>query len=189
MSQETVSTTKRVKESTLTIADLWHLCEARWRWFVASVGICLFMAVLYLIRTPFLYSRQATIMVLEESLGKNTTEKNGNEFNDIGFVNQNSNVSNVMRHIQSLDILMEVAHRLYPDLKEGKLLAKATEIQSRFSADNEDFNSTIIDLSYKDYSTSEAERVLTEILKVYNDMWLENKRRHYVGTNEKWNVI
>ena len=176
MSQDSVSTTKKIKESTLTIADLWHLCAARWRWFVASVGICLLLAILYLIRTPFLYSRQATIMVLEESLGKNTTDKNGNEFNDIGFVNQNSNVSNVMRHIKSLDILMEVAHRLYPDLEEGKFLAKAMEIQSRFSAENEDFNSTIIDLSYKDYSTNEANRVLTEILQVYNDKWLENKR-------------
>lgn len=177
MSQETIHTTNRAKDSILTITELCHLCMARWRWFVASVVVCFLLAVLYLIRTPFLYSRQATIMVLEESLGKNATDKNGNDFNDIGFVNQNSSVKNVMRHIQSLDILMEVARRLYPDLSEGDQLTKALEIQSRLSATSEEFGSTVIDLSYKDFSTVETTRVLTEILQVYNDKWLENKRR------------
>ena len=60
-------------ESTLTIVDLLQLCLARWRWFVASVVICLILAVYYLLTTPYLYKREATVMVLEESLGKNST--------------------------------------------------------------------------------------------------------------------
>lgn len=109
-------------------------------------------------------------------MGKNSTDKNGTDFNDIGFVNQNSNVNNVIRHIQSLDILVEVAHRLYPDLNEDENHAKALEIQSRLSAESGELGSTIIDLSYKDFSTAETSRVLTEILQVYNDKWIENKR-------------
>ena len=143
-------------ESFLTIAALWHLCVAQWRWFVASVLFCLFIAVAYLISKPFLYTRKAVVMVREETLGKSTTEKNGDEFNDIGFVKQKSNVTNVIRHYKSLDVLMEVAHRLDSTLKDGYLIYKAEDIQSRLAIDNEDMQSTVLDITYRDYSTANA---------------------------------
>ena len=96
----------QASDSFITISDLYRLCIARWRWFVVVISVALFGAVFYLIRTPFLYTRKAVVMVREESLGKNTTEKNGDEFNDIGFVEQKSNVTNVIRHYKSLDVLM-----------------------------------------------------------------------------------
>ena len=145
----------KTTESFLTIADLWHLCVARWRWFVASVLFCLFIAVNYLITTPFLYTRKAAVMVREETLGKNATENNGDEFNDMGFVKQNNNVTNVIRLYESLDVLMEAAHRLDSTLKGGYLVNKAVAIQSRLSANNDDPRSTIIDLTYRDRSTTE----------------------------------
>lgn len=170
-------------DSFITIADLWRLCAARWRWFAASIFISLFLAVNYLITTPFLYTRKAVVMVREESLGKNSTEKNGDEFNDIGFVQQNSNVTNVIRHYTSLDVLMEVAHRLDSTLKKGYLINKAVDIQSRLKAENADVQSTIIDLTYNDYSTEEAERVLTLILQVYDEKWLEDRRNLTLNTS------
>ena len=91
-------------ESFITISDLFRLCLARWRWFVVVISVALLGAVCYLIRTPFLYTRKAVVLVREESLGKNTTDKNGDEFNNIGFVEQKSNVNNVIRHYQSLDV-------------------------------------------------------------------------------------
>ena len=169
-------------ESFVTIIDLWNLCRVRWRWFVASVIVCECFAVFYLLTTPYLYTRYASIMVREESLGKNTTESNGNEFNDIGFVNQKSNVTNVMRHITSLDILMEVARRLGTEGTEGVIINKAKDIQSRLTAEREDILvSTVINLTYSDISTTEAERVLALIIQVYNDKWLQN--RHLITEN------
>jgi len=170
-------------DSFLTIAGLWHLCVAQWRWFVASVLFCLLIAVNYLIVTPFLYTRKAVVMVREETLGNNSTEKNSAEFNDIGFVKQNSNVTNVMRRYTSLDVLMEVAHRLDSTLKRGYLINKAVAIQSRLTAENADFKSTIIDLTYQDRSTGEAERVLNMILQVYNEKWLDDKRQATLNTS------
>jgi capsular exopolysaccharide synthesis family protein len=123
-------------------------------------------------------------MVREESLGKNTTEKNGNEFNDIGFVKQKSSVTNVIRQYKSLGVLMEVAHRLDSTLKDGYLVYKAEAIQSRLEAENDDLNSTVIDITYRDYSTKEAERVLNLILQVYNEKWLEDKRRATLHTSQ-----
>lgn len=170
-------------ESFLTIAALWHLCVAQWRWFVASVLICLFIAVAYLITTPFLYTRTAVVMVREETLGNNSTERNSAEFNDIGFVKQNNNVINVIRRYTSLDVLMEVAHRLDSTLKEGYLVNQAMAIQSRLTAENADFKSTIIDLTYKDHSTGRAEHVLNMILQVYNEKWLDDKRQITLSTS------
>ena len=176
----------------MTIADLWNLCVARWRWFVASVFVAVLLAVFYLIWTPFLYSRQAAILVREETLGKNSTEQNGDAFNEIGFVNQNSNVTNVVRHITSLAVLLEVVNRVYPDLKDGYALNKALDIQSRLSVNNEAIGSTIIDLSYQDYSTDDAELILSSVIEVYNDLWLENKREmirnasRFIDERLKW---
>lgn len=170
-------------DSFITISDLYRLCIARWRWFVGVISVSLFLAVCYLIKTPFLYTRKAIVMVREESLGKNTSEKNGDEFNDIGFVKQQSNVTNVIRQYKSLGVLMEVAHRLDSTLKDGYLIYKAEEIQSRLVAENEDDNSTVIDITYRDFSTKEAERVLALILQVYNEKWLEDKRQATLHTS------
>jgi len=171
-------------ESFITISDLFRLCFARWRWFVVVISVALVGAVCYLIKTPFLYSRKAVVMVREESLGKNTTEKNGDEFNNIGFVEQKSNVNNVIRHYESLDVLMEVAHRLDSTLKDGYLIYKAEDIQSRLAIENEDEQSTILDITYRDYSTPKAELVLTLILQVYKEKWLEGKRQAALNTSQ-----
>jgi len=170
-------------ESFISIADLGRLCMARWRWFVVSVVLALFLAVNYLLRTPYLYTREAALIVHEESQGKNTSENNSDEFKNMGFVNQKSNMVNVVRQITSLDVLMEVAKRLDPELSEGYLVNKAVSIQSRLKAENEDIQSTIIDLTYRDYSTIEATRVLTLIIQVFNEKWLENKNQITVNTS------
>ena len=171
-------------ESFFSITDLFNLCRARWRWFAASVGICLTIAVYYLLTTTYLYTREASIMVREENLGKNTTESNSNEFNDIGFVNQKENVSNVVRHITSLDILMEVVCRLELAKDEGEIIDKAKDIQSRLTAEEENpLMSTIINLTYSDYSTTEATRVLSAVIEVYNDMWLQEKHQLIKNTS------
>lgn len=163
-------------DSFITIVDLWRMCAARWRWFVASLLVCLLFAERYLIVTPKQYTRYASIMLREESLGNNVTEKNGNEFNEIGFVKQKNNVTNVVRHITSLDVLVEVVKRLQLPVEDGDTVNKAEEIQSRLTAEREDMESTIVNLTYKDFSTEMAERVLYLVIQVYNDKWLQEKQ-------------
>lgn len=163
-------------QSFITIVDLWRMCVARWRWFVASLLICLLFAERYLMVTPKQYTRYATIMLREESLGNNVTEKNSNEFNEIGFVKQKNNVPNVVRHITSLDVLTEVVKRLQIPIEDGDTINKAEEIQSRLTAEREDMESTIINLTYKDFSTEKAEQVLYLLIQVFNEKWLQDKQ-------------
>lgn len=169
---------------TITIADFWNICVARWRWFLVSVFLCLLLAVRYLLTTPYLYTRQAAIMVLEESLGKNTTESNVNEFTEIGFVNQKSSVPNVIRHIKSLDVLMEVVRRMHSNKTEGETIDIAKGIQARLTAEREDLQSSIINLTYIDFSTNEAERILSLIIQVYNEKWMEYKQMATKNTSQ-----
>ncbi len=152
------------------------MCITRWRWFVASVFICLLFAVRYLIVTPFLYTRTASIMLHEENLGENVTDKNSKDFNQIGFVKQKINVPDVVRHITSLETLLEVVNRLYPSIDETEKFDMAVDIQSRLSAEVEEKGSSIIDMTYRDYSTKEASKTLELIIQVYNEKWLQEKQ-------------
>ena len=78
---------------------------------------------------------------------------------------------------------MEVAHRLDSTLEGGYLIYKAEDIQSRLAIENEDEQSTVLDITYRDYSTPKAELVLTLILQVYKEKWLEGKRLAALNTS------
>ena len=121
--------------------------------------------------------REAAIMVLEESSGKNSTESNSKDFSEIGFVNQKISTSDVVRHITSLDILMEVVKRLKLAEDEYSIIQEAQSIQSRLIVEKYDLQSSIINLTYKDFSTAKAEQTLSLIIQVYNDKWIEGKRQ------------
>ena len=164
-------------DSFVTIADLWRICFTRWRWFAASVLLCLIVAVRYLIITPFLYTRSASIILREENLGDNAADNNGNKFNEIGFVKQKTNVNDVVRQLTSLEILLEVVNRLNSTLNDEDKFDLAIDMQSRLSAEVEEKGSYIVDMTYRDYSTKEAAQTLELIIQVYNDKWLEEKQK------------
>ena len=170
-------------DSFVSIVDLWRMCITHWRWFVVSVSLCLIIAIRYLIVTPFLYTRSASIMLHEENLGENVTNKNSKDFNEIGFVRQKTNVPDVVRHITSLEILLEVVNRLKLPLDEIEKFDLAVDIQSRLSAEVEEKGSSIIDITYRDYSTIEASKTLELIIQVYNDKWLQEKQKVIQNTS------
>lgn len=174
----------KTTERFLTISDLWHLCVARWRWFVVSVLLCLLIAVNYVLVTPYLYTRHATILVREEVMGNNTTENNGKDFNQIGFVKQKRKISDIVRHITSLDVLVEVVNRMQLPLNENEKIDEALRIQSRFSAEAEGLESNLINLTYLDVSTVKAEETLSLILETYNDKWLKEKQQMTQNTSQ-----
>lgn len=176
--------TNQTNDNFLTISDLLLECVARWRWFVASIGLCLLLAVRYILTAPYLYSRSASIMVHEDAVGSNATDKNSKDFTDIGFLKQKNNLVDIVRHITSLDVLMEVANRSGKCVEKSELLAIAEGIQGRLSVEAVGEKSNIINLSYKDSSTGGAERLLYLIIEVYNDKWMQNKREAIRSTSD-----
>lgn len=158
----------------ITLTHLLHLCLRRRRWFVASVTISLIIAVNYLITTPYLYTREATIMVYKESMGKNSTDKNSTSFNELGFVNQSNDLADVVCQFTSLDMMMEVARRLDPSLPEEDVFDVAQDLRKRLTVEAGD-ESNIIYLKYQDLSTEKANTTLSLIIQVFNDKWRQER--------------
>ena len=168
----------KTNDDLITINDLWHLCIAHWNWFAASLIICLGYAFYYLSTTPNMYTCEAALLVKQETQGK-TVAKNtaGDSFDDMGLVQQSVNVINVQRELTSLRVLTEVARRQNPKADEQKLQRNAESIRRRLKAKIDDEKSTIINLRYIDTSPQEAKRVLTSVIQVYNEKWLQDKNQ------------
>ena len=58
----------KYNENALSIAGLWRMCVARWQWFAFSIALFMIGAIRLLIVTPNMYTRSASIMVLEETI-------------------------------------------------------------------------------------------------------------------------
>ena len=169
---------KKPVENFVSFADLWRLCKMSWRWFGLSLFVCLLLAFYYLSVTPKLYKRQAAIMVRQETLGKSVQNQvappQGGDFNQLGLIQPNTNVNNVLRHLTSLDVMVEVAKRLKLCNKSNALQV-AEDIRNSVKVTQNDDKSTIINLEYIATSTQRATDVLNTLVEVYNEKWEHDK--------------
>ncbi len=176
---------RKSSDDFITIPDLWHLCVSRWNWFLLSFIVCVAFASLYLMKATKMYSREMSVLVKQETQGKSATQTvTDNSFNDIGLVAQNVNVQNVQRQFTSLAILSEVARRVMHTHNDRETLRKAENIKSRLKAEIESDKSTIITMKYSDSDMRHAERVLMEIVNVYNEKLIADKKKITASTSQ-----
>ena len=97
----------------LRIQDLLYLCLAQWHWFLLSLTLCLGAAVIYLLRTPPVYTRTASILIKDDSKGSSTGADMG--FADFGMFTSKTNIGNEMITLRSFDLMHEVVNRLHLD--------------------------------------------------------------------------
>ena len=103
--------TNEQNDDFLRLQDLWGLCLPRWRWFVLSVLICASAAVLYLLRTPNIHTRTASILIKEDAKGKSSNLIS--DFADMGgLFKSNTNIKNELSTIKSPNLMTEVVKRL-----------------------------------------------------------------------------
>lgn len=98
----------------MRIQDLFYLCLNKWYWFIASLGICLGVAVYYLLTTPPVYVRTASILIKDDSKGGGSTGMEA--FADLGTFTVATNVNNEMATLRSPDVMREVVSRLHLDV-------------------------------------------------------------------------
>lgn len=141
---------RKQTEDFITLSDLWHLCVGHWNWFAISLLLCLGLASCYLMVSPNIYTRQAAVLVKQETQGKNISSKSSdnNDFGDLGLVTQNTNVNNVQRQFTSLAVLVEVANRVMKPANKQQALRLAEGIRSNLKATIDNDKSTIINLEY-----------------------------------------
>lgn len=94
-----------------TWTDLFYGCLAHWKWFVASLVICLSAAAYKIASSNYIYEASASILIKTEDKNANVRQMR-EAFNMMGFGNTGSNVHNEMLTLQSPTLMAEVVEKL-----------------------------------------------------------------------------
>lgn len=108
--------------SDFNLMDMLRVALAYWKWYVASVVVCLLIAFLHIKRSPNVYQRQATVMIKSEK-GSSQLESEAATFEDLGIVSTSKSVDNELLVFKTKRLMMEVARRLHLDVdysREGR---------------------------------------------------------------------
>ena len=100
----------------LNIQELLSLCLAKWKWFALSLILAVCCAVFYVLRTPPVYTRSASILIKEEGKGSGSLSGEFASFADMGVFSSGTNVYNELITIQSPALMWEVVKRLRLDV-------------------------------------------------------------------------
>ena len=109
------NTKGRPADDFLRIQDLFYLCVAKWYWFVISLVITLSVAVIYILRTPPVYTRSASLLIKEEGNNKSMNDAAG-VLGDIDIFQSSTNINNEILALQSPAVMEDVVRRLHLDV-------------------------------------------------------------------------
>lgn len=109
-------TEQKQTEDLIRLQDLLYLCLFRWRWFVISLFITISIATFYILTTPPIYIRSASILIKEDSKSQSISSDVASMFADFGLSQPNTNVNNELIAIQSPAIILETVKRLHLDV-------------------------------------------------------------------------
>ncbi len=112
MDENNLNGTSVQEQAGLTLKDMIAMCLHRWPWFVLSVVICSAIALFYILRTPPVYTRSASVLIKEDRKGRSISADVQSSFSDLGLVQSNVNVNNEIINFSSPDMMMEVVKRL-----------------------------------------------------------------------------
>lgn len=98
------------EESNLNIKDILILYLSKWGWFVLSVAVCVGLAVLYLLKTPYVYTVSSSLLI--ENNDKGSSVSSDLNFADMGLFKSSTNVNNEIIAMKSPSLMQEVVGRL-----------------------------------------------------------------------------
>lgn len=99
----------------IRIQDLFYLCLGKWYWFVISLAVTIGVAIIYLLTTPPVYTRLASLLIKEDSKGNSISDAAG-VLSDIDLFQTSTNVNNEMQSLQSPAVMLDVVKRLHLDI-------------------------------------------------------------------------
>lgn len=100
------------EEMLINLNELWIIVRRKWYWIPISLVFTLSVAVAYILTTPPVYTRKASVLIKEENKGKGLTSDISSAFADMGLVTGNINVNNELLTMQSPMLFGEVVKRL-----------------------------------------------------------------------------
>lgn len=99
----------------IRIQDLFYLCVNKWYWFVISLAVTVGVAIVYLLTTPPVYTRSASLLIKEDSKGNSLGDAAG-MMGDFDLFQTNTNVNNEIQSLQSPAVMLDVVKRLHLDI-------------------------------------------------------------------------
>jgi len=119
MSKETTEEQKGSQELKyqgyqVRIQDVLYIGLRNWPWILASVVICVGLAFFYVLRTPPVYTRTASVNIKDDTNGKSMTDIG--DFSNFGIVQTNTNTAVEVAIMQSSGIMEEVIRVLNLDM-------------------------------------------------------------------------
>lgn len=131
---ESRNTTSKPKQADdlIRIQDLFYLCVNKWYWFVISLTATLGIATIYLLTTPSVYTRSASLLIKADSKG-NSLDGAAGVMGDFELFQTNTNVNNEMQLLQSPAVMLDVVKRLHLDVSyytDGQFYKKVLYGQS-----------------------------------------------------------
>lgn len=99
----------------IRIQDLFYLYVNKWYWFVISLAVTIGIAIIYLLTTPPVYTRSASLLIKEDSKG-NSLGDAANLMGDFDLFKTNTNVNNEIQSLQSPAVMLDVVKRLHLDI-------------------------------------------------------------------------
>lgn len=113
--QNNITTKSKQADDFLRIQDLFYLCLNKWYWFVISLAVTIGVAVIYLLTTPPVYTRTASLLIKEDSKGNSLSDAAG-VMGDFDLFQTSTNVNNEMQSLQSPSVMLDVVKRLHLDI-------------------------------------------------------------------------
>lgn len=115
MIQQNPTNKKNTNSEALTISDLVKIVLANWKWFVLSVLLCLGGAFYYIKKSPYIYSRSASVLIKDETKGTQLPNAAA-AFSEVNMLNLSSTVDNEVLIFKSKRLMIEVARKLKLDI-------------------------------------------------------------------------
>lgn len=95
---------------TIDFQALFFQCLDNWYWFVLSLLVTFSVAIFYLLSTPPVYQRKASILIQEDTKGRGSGMSA--LFSQLGINNTSSNVQNELISLKSIALMEDVVRRL-----------------------------------------------------------------------------
>jgi capsular exopolysaccharide synthesis family protein len=143
--------TRRIKtDDSVSIKDMLMICLRYWPWFVLSFGVIMGAVILYLLSTPPVYTRTASILVKSGSNRRNSEMR---MYEELGVANLTSDINDEMVAIHSPAAVYDMVKRLHLDvdyrrkgfLRDQTLFANSLPVEVVFEdiKDNETASFTL----------------------------------------------
>ena len=113
--QNNLTSKPKQADDFLRIQDLLYLCLNKWYWFVISLVVTLGVAIFYLLKTPPVYTRTASLLIKEDSKGNSLSDAAG-VMGDFDLFQTSTNVNNEIQSLQSPSVMLDVVKRLHLDI-------------------------------------------------------------------------